>query len=283
MKIADGGQADITMAAGNHRWGLLQLPKELRDEIYENLFSQGEVLHLPEPERATIEAAGRSCEEVSAELEAYEKYRRETSRSKREQYTKCIFTVYPDGRSTFPTSPREWPCVKDLEIVLDDLTLQNNYRGCEDELLRSQIAEMRAVLKHFVAWVNSRSTAIESMRIRFTHSDEDAPVLDQRIGKSNFTVMWLIIEPLLDLPVCEKVTVEQSEEARARILGVDEGLDRVVQLGNDDLYQMEVKFALQGWLKHPDAREEDFNEVSGMLADIEFLDFVEELEEEQEE
>lgn len=52
--------------------------------------------------------------------------------------------------------------------------------------------------------------------------------------------------PLLKLPKCDTCTVEQTEDARARILGVDDGVERIDELSDE--YQVNVKLAVQGWI-----------------------------------
>lgn len=170
------------MAAQNNPFGYLDLPLEVRDAILENLFSQDSTLHLPETERATIDAALRSSKTVPADLTAHEKARREKLRSVRQRYTKCVFTVAPGASSAaaVPALPEDWPHVKDIEIVIDNLALQESFDASwetDENVVKAQVAEMKTALERFVAWVCERCTAVQSVRIRFTETEDDVAVM----------------------------------------------------------------------------------------------------------
>lgn len=264
--------------------GLSKLHLELRQRIYEGLFSEGEVLQIPEPERKTIAAAVYSSKSMGGELAAWRAGRKELISIKK-KYTRCMFTVSPSSHPAAPASLEDWPHIKDIEIVIDDLSLEKSYQAhwAKDRgLVERQVAEMRSDLKSFIAWICERNTPLTSVRVRFTQDEEEGSVLGQRMpmikrvaGVPNdiqdwATVMAHLINPLTKLPSCAKTVVEQTRFALDRLRWDDEGLELVIDLRSD--FEIGYRFALERWLKLSawDRERYAFEEIQEDLAYIEF-------------
>ncbi|KAK4508195.1 hypothetical protein PRZ48_001933 [Zasmidium cellare] len=264
----------ITMEQVKKPTTFLSLELEVQQLVFEGLFSQSKVLHIPERESATISAlcaANKSLRKNFTEYAA----EREKLTSVRTRYTKCVFTVSPDVRVSAPPSPNDWPHIKDIVIMIDDLALEDSYCDNWDdnpELVRSQVAGMVADLDAFVAWAAIRHTPLTSLRVRFTNTEDASFVFKEHVatnGRCVAPVAHHLLSPLVKLPSCKNTIVKQSRGALDGILGIDDGLERIDEWNAD--YEVGFKYAVQGWLRlSAEERERyEFDDVAGDLSDAE--------------
>ncbi|KAF2172145.1 hypothetical protein M409DRAFT_49884 [Zasmidium cellare ATCC 36951] len=244
------------MAPVKKHTNFLDIEIEVQDLIFENLFSQMEILHIPEAEGATISALCGADKTLRAKFTEYEAERQERA-SIRKRYTKCVFTASPVARAAPPSSPRDWPHIRDVEIIIDDLALNESYQDTwfnDPEVVRGQVAGMVADLEAFVAW---------------------APVLREVVapsgdGLSAAPVLQHLLTPLIMLPSCDNTIVKQSEDAMSRLQGFMDGEERIEDVSQE--YEISFKLAVQCWLKQKEGvrEREVFDRVAEDLADEEW-------------